>query len=90
MSTFVGTSGPGVQGPRLVPFRLTLGRTFVRTPQHLFPGGEYGPEHVNVEAQQRDPDSLLSWIRTLIERYRGVPRARLGAGTSCCAARPVW
>jgi maltose alpha-D-glucosyltransferase/alpha-amylase len=43
-----------------------------------FPGGEYGPEHVNVESQRRDPESLLSWIRTLIERYRECPELAWG------------
>lgn len=33
------------------------------------PGG-FGPEHVNVAQQRRDPDSLLAFIRTLIRHYR--------------------
>jgi len=40
--------------------------------------GEYGPEHVNVSAQRRDPDSLLSWIRMLVERYRECPELAWG------------
>ena len=35
--------------------------------------GEYGPEHVNAADQRRDPDSLWSFIRTLIRRYRQMP-----------------
>ncbi|GGK76550.1 alpha-amylase [Sphaerisporangium melleum] len=40
--------------------------------------GEYGPEHVNVSAQRRDPDSLLMWITKLIEQYRGCPELAWG------------
>ncbi|GII78484.1 trehalose synthase [Sphaerisporangium rufum] len=40
--------------------------------------GEYGPEHVNVSAQRRDPDSLLMWITKLIEQYRGLPELAWG------------
>ncbi|CAM3534461.1 alpha-amylase family protein [Kibdelosporangium persicum] len=47
-----------------------------------FPGpmveGEYGPEHVNVADQRRSDDSLLSWIRLLIERYRESPELAWG------------
>jgi trehalose synthase len=47
-----------------------------------FPGpmveGEYGPAHVNVASQHRDPDSLLSWIRLLIQRYRECPELAWG------------
>ncbi|WP_210480829.1 alpha-amylase family protein [Naasia sp. SYSU D00948] len=32
--------------------------------------GGYGPEFVNVESQLHDPDSLLSFVRMLVERYR--------------------
>ncbi|MDH2429107.1 alpha-amylase family protein [Sphaerisporangium sp. TRM90804] len=40
--------------------------------------GEFGPEHVNVSAQRRDPDSLLMWITTLVERYRECPELAWG------------
>ncbi|MET8157623.1 alpha-amylase family protein [Sphaerisporangium sp. NPDC005289] len=40
--------------------------------------GEFGPEHVNVSAQRRDPDSLLMWITKLIEQYRGCPELAWG------------
>jgi glycosidase len=41
--------------------------------------GGFGPEHVNVEAQRRDDDSLLSFIRVLIRRYREAPELGWGA-----------
>ncbi|MBA9005820.1 alpha-amylase family protein [Thermomonospora cellulosilytica] len=40
--------------------------------------GRYGPDHVSVAAQRRDPGSLLSWIRMLIERYRENPELAWG------------
>ncbi|HVL85700.1 MAG TPA: alpha-amylase family protein [Pseudonocardia sp.] len=47
-----------------------------------FPGpvveGDFAPEHVNVRDQERDPDSLLSWIRLLVERYRDTPELAWG------------
>jgi maltose alpha-D-glucosyltransferase/alpha-amylase len=42
------------------------------------PDGEYGPEHVNVASQERDPESLLSWMRSLIESYRACPELAWG------------
>jgi hypothetical protein len=41
--------------------------------------GGFGPEFVNVADQRRDPDSLLSFMRLLIRRYRESPE--LGWGT---------
>lgn len=38
----------------------------------------YGPEHVNVHEQLRDPDSLLSFIKTLITRFREAPEIAWG------------
>ncbi|WP_150306793.1 alpha-amylase family protein [Planctomonas psychrotolerans] len=35
--------------------------------------GGYGPQHVNVEQQRRDPDSLLSFVQTLVRHYRNAP-----------------
>ncbi|MDC7122370.1 alpha-amylase family protein [Cellulomonas fimi] len=35
--------------------------------------GGYGPEHVNVADQRRDPDSLLTFVQTLVRRYRESP-----------------
>jgi len=42
------------------------------------PDGEYGPERVSVSSQRRDRESLLSWMSTLIERYRECPELRWG------------
>jgi trehalose synthase len=41
--------------------------------------GGYGPEFVNVEAQRRDPDSLMSFISLLARRYRECPELGWGA-----------
>lgn len=41
--------------------------------------GGYGPEHVNVAQQQRDPDSLLQFMRTLTRHYRNVRELGWGA-----------
>jgi glycosidase len=41
--------------------------------------GDYGPRHVNVAAQRRDPHSLLNWFERLIRRRRECPE--LGFGT---------
>jgi glycosidase len=41
--------------------------------------GGFAPEFVNVADQRRDPDSLLSFMRLLIRRYRESPE--LGWGT---------
>ena len=35
--------------------------------------GGFGPEHVNVADQRRDPDSLLTFVQLLIRRYRECP-----------------
>ena len=43
--------------------------------------GEFGPDHVNVAAQRRDPDSLLNWMRLLIRRYRECPELSWGTYT---------
>ena len=42
--------------------------------------GRYGPRHVNVAVQRRDPDSQLNWMERLIRRRRQTPE--LGWGTS--------
>ncbi|MDQ3402250.1 MAG: alpha-amylase family protein [Actinomycetota bacterium] len=42
------------------------------------PEGKFGPEHVNVASQDRDPDSLLAWIRQLIDMYRQCPELAWG------------
>jgi trehalose synthase len=43
--------------------------------------GEFGPEHVNVAAQRSDPDSLFSWMKELIRRYRESPELSWGECT---------
>jgi trehalose synthase len=43
--------------------------------------GEFGPKHVNVAAQRRDPDSLLNWMKLLIQRYRECPELSWGQCT---------
>jgi glycosidase len=54
-----------------------------------FPPGEYGPQRVNVESQRRTPDSMLSWIRMLIERYRECPELAWGAYQVLPTAAPA-
>ncbi|MFF1632680.1 alpha-amylase family protein [Leifsonia sp. NPDC058248] len=41
--------------------------------------GGFGPEHVNVAQQRRDPDSLLQFMRTLIRHYRNERELGWGA-----------
>jgi glycosidase len=40
--------------------------------------GGFGPEHVNVADQRRDPDSLLNFMKLLIRRYRECPELGWG------------
>ena len=56
-----------------------------RLPAPLVEGG-YGPEFVNVEAQRRDPDSLLSFVSLLVRRYRECPE--LGWGEFAVLEQP--
>ncbi|MGI8531571.1 MAG: alpha-amylase family protein, partial [Geodermatophilaceae bacterium] len=57
-----------------------------RLPGPVVEGG-FGPEHVNVAAQQRDPESLLSFMTLLIRRYRECPE--LGWGMFEVLDQPV-
>jgi trehalose synthase len=41
--------------------------------------GDFGPQSVNVADQRRDPDSLLSFMRLLIRRYRESPELGWGS-----------
>ena len=41
--------------------------------------GGYGPEFVNVADQRRDPESLLSFMKLLIRRYRECPELGWGS-----------
>ncbi|MEP6478857.1 MAG: alpha-amylase family protein [Rhodoglobus sp.] len=40
--------------------------------------GAFGPEHVNASEQRHDPDSMLHFMRSLIERYRSSPELGWG------------
>ena len=42
-------------------------------------GGAFGPAHVNVADQRKDPDSLLNFVATLARRYRESPEVGMGA-----------
>jgi trehalose synthase len=48
--------------------------------------GGFGPEHVNAAQQRHDPDSLLRFIRLLIERYRA--SAEIGWGNFILLDQP--
>jgi len=56
---------------------------FSNSPRSKLPGqppeGAYGPEFVNVTYQQRDPDSLLNFIRRLATTYRDCPEFGWGS-----------
>jgi trehalose synthase len=45
------------------------------------PGGDFGPDHVNVAVQRRKPGSLLAFMSRLIHRRREAPELGLGAST---------
>ncbi|HEU4912179.1 MAG TPA: alpha-amylase family protein [Actinomycetes bacterium] len=49
-----------------------------RLPGPVVEGG-FAPEHVNVQAQRKDPDSLLSFITLLTRRYRECPELGWGS-----------
>ena len=55
--------------------------------QRLVPDG-YGPEHVNVADQKRDPDSLWNFMRALIQTYRECPELGWGDFRVLAAAAP--
>jgi glycosidase len=42
------------------------------------PGGDYGPENVNVADERRDPGSLLSWMERLMRRRNETPELGFG------------
>jgi trehalose synthase len=50
-------------------------------------GGGFSPQFVNVADQLRDPDSLLSFMKLLIRRYRECPE--LGWGTATVLDQPL-
>ncbi|MGQ0574549.1 MAG: alpha-amylase family glycosyl hydrolase [Pseudonocardia sp.] len=43
--------------------------------------GAFGPDAVNVRDQERDPESLLAWMRVLVERCRQCPELAWGPYT---------
>ncbi|WP_431278617.1 alpha-amylase family protein [Leifsonia poae] len=47
--------------------------------RHAMTTGGFGPEHVNVANQRRDPDSLLTFMQTLIRHYRNARELGWGA-----------
>ncbi|MCW2810409.1 MAG: trehalose synthase [Friedmanniella sp.] len=49
--------------------------------------GRFGAAHVNVRAQQRDPDSLLRWFENLVHVLRTAPE--IGAGTCAVVDVPL-
>jgi glycosidase len=49
--------------------------------------GAFGPAEVNVLSQRHDPDSLLSFMRTLAHRYRDCPE--LGWGEFAVVDQPI-
>lgn len=49
--------------------------------------GSFAPQYVNVGDQRNDPDSMLSFIRLLIRRYRDCPE--LGWGTFTVLDQPI-
>lgn len=58
------------------------GGGFSTGPADRFPaprtGGDYGPEHVNVADQRRDPGSLPSWMERLMRRRNETPEMGFG------------
>ncbi|MGY1603681.1 alpha-amylase family protein [Geodermatophilus sp. SYSU D00815] len=62
------TSGPNGGFSTADPRRLTA---------PVVTGG-FAPEHVNVADQRRDPDSLLSFVKLLVRRYRECPELGWG------------
>jgi trehalose synthase len=77
---------PGRQAVR-TPMQWTDGRNggFSRVaPSRLVapqPGDGYAPQHVNVQQQRNDSDSLLHFVRGLISRYRVSPEIGWGSLT---------
>ena len=66
------------------PMQWTPGRTGGfstaaprRLVQRVVPGG-YGPDHVNVRDQRRDPDSLWRFMQRLVQTYRECPELGWG------------
>jgi maltose alpha-D-glucosyltransferase / alpha-amylase len=58
-------------------------------PRPVIWGGDYGAETVNVEAQERDPDSLLNWTERAIRTRKECPEIGQGDGTLIEASDPA-
>ncbi|MFG1948854.1 alpha-amylase family protein [Nonomuraea sp. NPDC048826] len=58
-------------------------------PVRPMPSGKFGPEHVNVADQKRDPGSMLRWIQLLVERYRECPELAWGEYTVLDPGHPA-
>jgi maltose alpha-D-glucosyltransferase/alpha-amylase len=67
-----------------VPMQWTAepGAGFSTADRKAFPAplvtGAFAPRHVNVRDQSRDPDSLLSFFRHLVDSYRACPELAWG------------
>ncbi len=52
-------------------------------------GGDFGHETLNVEAQRRDPDSLLAWMERMLHTLRECPEFGIGTCTSLDTGDPA-
>ncbi len=52
-------------------------------------GGDFGHEVVNVEAQRRNPDSLLAWMERMLHTLRECPEFGFGTCTSLDTGDPA-
>lgn len=51
--------------------------------------GAYGPEHVNVTDQRREPESLLNWMERLVRRRKECPEVGWGGFAVVDADHPA-
>ena len=52
-------------------------------------GGDFGHETLNVEAQRRDPDSLLAWMERMLHTLRECPEFGVGTCASLDSGDPA-
>ena len=75
----------GTRSAVRTPMQWTSGTNggFSNAPTRKLPsplvGDGYSPDHVNASDQRHDPDSMLHFVRRLVERYRSSPE--MGWGT---------